>query len=219
MKPGKSSIVTALVVTAALCGAGASYADPAPSNESVINYQTTLDSDSSTTTTIDAGAFRFAGGAVEIADDFGATMASLPLTYSLDGVWHPIEAAIGSDGRQLTLTPEKAAANVTDVSKAAERQDAWNNVVSEVMTGWNNGGLMSTGIGATIGQVVGCIALLLNPIVGCVLGTAVGAGIGAVVGVVRGNEKVPPAVFKYFRTFIPEGGIPGIPPEMIPSTP
>ncbi len=216
MKPGKSSIVTALVATAALCGAGASYADPAPAGESVINYQTTLDSDTATTTTIDAGAFRFAAGAVEIADDFGTTLASLPLTYSLDGVWHPIEAAISDNARQLTLMPEKAAAPVAELSKAAERQDAWNGVVNEVMTGWNNGGLMSTGIGATIGQVVGCIAILLNPIVGCVLGTAVGAGIGAVVGVIRGNEKVPPALFKYFRTFIPEGGIPGIPPEMMP---
>lgn len=217
MKPSKSSIVTAMVVTAALCGAGASYAEPAPSDGTVINYQTTLDSDTSTTTTIDAGAFRFAAGAVAIADDFGTTLASLPLTYSVDGVLHPIEAAIGNDGRQLTLMPEKAAANATDVSQAVDRQNAWNNAVSEVMIGWNNGGLMATGIGATIGQVVGCIALLLNPIVGCVLGTAVGAGIGALVGVIRGNEKVPSAVFKYFRTFIPEGGIPGIPTEMIPN--
>ena len=56
----------------------------------------------------------------------------------------------------------------------------------------------------TIGQVVGCVAILLNPIAGCILGTIIGAGIGAAVGIVRdGSENLQPALFEFFSTFQP----------------
>ena len=215
MSISRSSIMTAVFAASMLFATATAHADPAAADES-IHFHTDRVGDT-VVSSVDAGAFRVArgGNSVDLTNSRGDVITSIPLEFTYNGLPFPIAAAVSQDSRQVTLTPHRLSpVEVTQVSKAAERQSDWNIMVDEVMKGWNNGGLMSAGIGATIGQIAGCVLIFYNPIVGCVLGTVVGGGIGALVGVIRGNDKIPPAVYAYMTTFVPEGA-----PNPIPNIP
>lgn len=169
---------------------GVAHADPSPPG---VGYTTAVEN-GSVRTVLDAGAFSLAsdGATVSITDDTGGPVASIPLAYSVDGQVLPISGAIGDGGRSLTLTPQSVSLIHPVYSPAA-----YQNLVTQIEIGWNNGGSVSAGIGAGIGAVVGCVLFLF---VGCIPGAALGATIGVVNGVTSANPAVSPAVFEFVRT-------------------
>ncbi|WP_072802991.1 hypothetical protein [Rhodococcoides yunnanense] len=183
--------IAALSSVALVAGSvGTAQAEPAPAN---VGYSTTVDN-GSVRTLLDAGTFALTsdGSAVSILDAAGATVASVPLSYSVDEQVLPIASAIGDGGRSLTLTPNSASLIHPVYSPAA-----YQNLVTQIQIGWNNGGSVSAGIGAGIGAVVGCVLFIF---VGCIPGAALGATIGVVNGVTSANPAATDAAFEFIRT-------------------
>lgn len=206
MKPSRASAVLALVVAATLVGAGASDAAPGPVDpEGLVAYQVKLVDDASVSTSVENGYFRVAPdrSAIELADVAGQTIETLPLSYTFAGKSYSIESVIGDDMKQLTLMPAKLPPDIVAVAAGGERQVAWDNVMKQVVIGWNNQGLASTAAGAAIGFAVGCVSIFPNFIAGCIVGTVIGAGVGAGAGVVNGNPEVRPAISGLMDTFLP----------------
>ncbi len=205
MKPARASAVLALVVAATLVGAGASYAAPDPADPgSLLVYKVKLVDDSSVSASVENGFFRVAPdrSVVELADIAGQTIETLPLAYTVAGQSFSIESLIGDDMKQLTLMPARLSPEVAAVAGGGQ-QAAWDNVMKQVVIGWNNQGLVSTGIGAAIGFAIGCVSIFPNFIAGCIIGTIIGAGVGAGVGIVNGNPEVRPAISTLIDTFLP----------------
>ncbi len=205
MKPSRASAVLALVVAATMVGAGASYAEPGPVDPaSLVVYKVKLVDDSSVSTSVENGFFRVAPdrSIVELADIAGKTIETLPLTYTVAGQTFSIDSVIGDDMKQLTLMPTKLSPEVATVA-AGGRQAAWDNVMKQVVIGWNNQGPVSTAIGAAIGFAIGCVSIFPNFIAGCIIGTIIGAGVGAGAGIVNGNPEVRPAISTLIDTFLP----------------
>lgn len=196
---GSAAVGTALVLVATALGASTAHASP----DTVIHYATSIQGDRTVVTSVDTGRFQLVGDVVQLVDNDGTLMGALPTQYSWDGIVYPIAAEVTEDGRQVEMTPTDLPTMVAQVVQR-DRGAEWGNLVQAAGEWWNSGGMMAVAVGATIGQVVGCVAILLNPIAGCILGTIIGAGIGAVVGVVRdGSENLQPAMFEFFSTFQP----------------
>ncbi len=92
-------------------GAGTAYAQPAPAQDGV-GYQAHIDG-RSVVTVLDAGGFHVTsdGRFVEIRNDAGQVIQTLPLTYRLGDREFSIAPVV--EGRQLTLTPETDPAKAT----------------------------------------------------------------------------------------------------------
>ncbi|MDJ0393471.1 hypothetical protein QMK17_09005 [Rhodococcus sp. G-MC3] len=114
------------------------------------------------------------------------------MAYSVDDALYPVAASVGADGRSLTVTPEFPSLLHPVYSPAA-----YENLVTQIQIGWQNGGSVTGSIGAGIGAAVGCVLFLF---VGCIPGAALGAAIGVVNGVVSANPAVTPAAFEFLRT-------------------
>ncbi|MFC9790836.1 hypothetical protein [Rhodococcus sp. NPDC127528] len=200
MKLQKAAVLSVAVVAAMGIGAGTSYANSAPpQGDATVGYQTSVQPGGrSVATVLDSGAFRLASGgtAVDIVDNGGAQLVRIPLAYGIDGALVPISAAIGGDGRSLTLTPQMPDPAVLGVHPVYS-ETAYQNMVTQIEWGWLHGGQVNANIGAAIGAVVGCVLFLF---VGCIPGAAIGATIGAVTGVVNANPAAQPAVFDFLRT-------------------
>nr|WP_296763589.1 hypothetical protein [Rhodococcus sp. (in: high G+C Gram-positive bacteria)] len=184
----KAAITALATVALAATTVGTAQAEPTP-----VGYSIASDG-ASVHTVLDAGAFRLDsdGAAVSIVDNAGAVLTTIPLAYSVDGARYPVAAAVGADGRSLTVTPGLPSL-VHPVYSPAAYQD----LVTQIQIGWQNGGSVTGGIGAGIGAAVGCVLFLF---VGCIPGAALGATIGVVNGVVSANPAVTPAVFEFIRT-------------------
>ena len=104
----------------------------------------------------------------------------------------------GAEGRELTLTPQTVP--VAEVAGPRTKQQAFDNMVNQLAIGWNNGGGVSTAIGAGLGFAIGCVSIFPNFISGCIIGTVIGTVAGAVIGTANGNPQAQPAVFEYFTT-------------------
>lgn len=197
MKLAKTSIFSAIMIAVVGIGSATAHAAPAPTSpDGQIRYHTSLSNDGrAVDTTVDAGEFRIAstGQSVDLVDNAGATVVSIPLAYSVDGATYPITPIIGDGGRHLTLAPQPAAG-------PADKQAKFDNMLQQIGAGWANGGAMSTAIGAALGFAIGCVSIFPNFVSGCLLGLAIGTTAGAVVGTVNGNPQVQPAVFEYFTT-------------------
>ncbi|WP_226437402.1 ammonium transporter [Rhodococcus yananensis] len=195
MKLRKLAAVATMTIAAMGITAGTSYAAPeAPATQDEINYEANI-VDDSVVTVIDAGTFQVSGDgqSVELQDDAGNTVVSLPLAIQLGDLQLPFEREISEDGKTLTLTPstdlEQAtpvapedkvtpgltpvALKVTDVASPDENLAAQQNFASQLGIATAVGGL----IGTIIGAVVGTFAM---PAVG----TVAGAGIGGVIGTI-----------------------------------
>ncbi|MFF3181336.1 ammonium transporter [Rhodococcus pyridinivorans] len=192
MKLKKLAAVATMTIAAMGITAGTSYAAPAAQDE--INYESKIEGDS-VVTVIDAGEFQVSGDgeSVELQDNAGNTVLSLPLAIQLGDLQLPFERQISEDGKTLTLTPvtdlSKAtpvapedkvgesltpvALKLTDVASPDENLKAQQNFASQLGIATAVGGL----IGTIIGAVVGTFAM---PAVG----TITGAGIGGVVGTI-----------------------------------
>lgn len=192
MKLKKLAAVATMTIAAMGITAGTSYAAPAAQDE--INYESKVEGDS-VVTVIDAGEFQVSGDgeSVELQDNAGNTVLSLPLAIQLGDLQLPFERQISEDGKTLTLTPvtdlskatpvapeDKVGASLTpvalkltDVASPDENLKAQQNFASQLGIATAVGGLIGTIIGAVVGTFV-------MPAVG----TVTGAGIGGVVGTI-----------------------------------
>lgn len=205
MKWSRASACTALVATGALFGTGLSYGEPVNVPlERVYEYSVELPNNVSVSATVDYGNFVVTkdGTIAQLVDETGRPIETFPLEYAYDGKIHPITPYVGQNGKQLTLTPEKIL-GPTQVVAGTDRQAALDNLMRQVVIGWNNAGPVSTALGAGIGFGIGCLSIFPNFVAGCIIGTILGAGIGAVTGIVNGNPEVQPAFGAFMGTFLP----------------
>ena len=193
----RTATVAVALTAAVATGAGHAVADP---SSDAVNYQTSVNPDGTVKTILDAGLFRVDADneTVAIIDQSGATLASVPLEYTINGTVYSIAPLIGAEGRELTLTPQTVP--VADTAGPRTKQQAFDNMVNQLAIGWNNGGGVGTAIGAGLGFAIGCVSIFPNFISGCIIGTVIGTVAGTVIGINNGNPQAQPAVFEYFTT-------------------
>ncbi|KSZ60344.1 ammonium transporter [Rhodococcus rhodochrous] len=201
MKLKKLAAVATMTIAAMGITAGTSYAAPAAQDE--INYESKIEGDS-VVTVIDAGEFQVSGDgeSVELQDNAGNTVLSLPLAIQLGDLQLPFERQISEDGKTLTLTPvtdlskatpvapeDKVGASLTpvalkltDVASPDENLKAQQNFASQLGIATAVGGLAGTIIGAVVGGLgllggpVGLASIPLGATVGGIIGTIVAGG-------------------------------------------
>ncbi|OZD60296.1 hypothetical protein CH263_21825 [Rhodococcus sp. 06-1059B-a] len=201
MKRRKSVATTAATVLAVASvaiavGGGTANADPTES----VGYETSVTTDGSVSTILDAGAFRIdsSDNSVDVVGNSGTVLASLPLTYSVNGATYSIAPAVVGD-RQLLLTPQPASL-ISDAAGPVSKQAAFDNMINQIVIGYTGGGAVGTAVGAGLGFAIGCVSIFPNFIAGCIIGTAIGVVAGTIIGTVNANPNVQPAVFEYFTT-------------------
>ncbi|OXR41805.1 hypothetical protein B7C42_06147 [Nocardia cerradoensis] len=130
------------------------------------------------------GAFR-AGpdGDVRVTVD-GTPVATLPASFTVDGVAHRIDTRIGDGGRTLTMTPDIAR---RPAASAMENQLALNDFATIMSRGPVIGTVVGTVLGALVGAAVGAsTCLVVGP--GCLATIPAAvlafAGAGGVAGTV-----------------------------------
>ncbi|MBJ8343155.1 hypothetical protein [Antrihabitans sp. YC2-6] len=195
---------TALIAAVSLVSTGASYAEPAPIEPGrLLTYEVQLGDNLSVSASVDYGYWQTSpdGKFVTLVDDAGKPVESIPTQYDLNGRPHPIPTEITDGGQKLQMKPQQVGIEETPAASNADRQAAWDTLMREIVTGWNNQGPVSTAIGAAIGFGIGCLSIFPNFIAGCIIGTIIGAGIGAAVGVVQGNPNVQPAAQAWIESF------------------
>ncbi|MGN5236350.1 MULTISPECIES: ammonium transporter [unclassified Rhodococcus (in: high G+C Gram-positive bacteria)] len=202
MKLRKLAAVATMTIAAMGITAGTSYAAPAAQGEDKINYEVRGEDDS-VVTVIDAGAFQVSGDgtSVELKDDDGNTVMSLPLAIQLGDLQLPFEREISEDGKTLTLTPTTdltqatpvapedkvatgitpVALKVTDVASPEENLKAQQNFVSQLGVATAIGTVAGAIIGCIVGAIPGSIVPGAGTILGCGAGAATGGTIGAFV--------------------------------------
>ncbi|WP_225725901.1 MULTISPECIES: hypothetical protein [unclassified Nocardia] len=148
---------------------------------------------------------------VDIRDDKGATVLSLPLEFKIDGAAVPVKAVAEKDDTVLELTPDKpAGVQVADrqfvvkpVASAVEDERARNEFSSKFGLATTIGHFVGTAIGAGVGCVFGL------PLfgVGCLPGIVTGASIGGLIGtIVAGGPTLVVAGIDLLNTMQAEPG-------------
>lgn len=200
MKLKKLAAVATMTIAAMGITAGTSYAAPAAQDE--INYESKVEGDS-VVTVIDAGEFQVSGDgeSVELQDNAGNTVLSLPLAIQLGDLQLPFEREISEDGKTLTLTPvtdlSKAtpvapedkvgpaltpvALRLNDVASPDENLKAQQNFTSQLGLASAIGGATGGIIGCIVGVVTGAPTGFLASLPLCAAGVPVGAAIGTIV--------------------------------------
>ncbi len=131
---------------------------------------------------------------VDVRDNGGHTVATLPLDVHVVGLVIPVAPAVKENGSVLELTPQRPSG--LDVSQPlalnpvatkpiaaqaiasdAENQKAMSDFSTKFSLATAVGGFIGTAVGATIGCVVTIAA-------GCVAGLVTGAGVGGIVGTI-----------------------------------
>ncbi|MFC6009792.1 ammonium transporter [Nocardia lasii] len=190
---------TIAVLAAALVGAGTAGADPVPPN---IEYRTEVVGNTLVTTLTHGSFLRTADG-VDIRDESGATLVSLPLSVR-DGTFeYPLPHKLREDGRVLELTAVKDVAaaipNATPVASPAENYAAQNNFASSFGLATAVGSFIGMGLGAVIGMIVGGVII---PGVGILPGLITGASVGGIIGtIVVGGPTLVIAGFDLINTW------------------
>ncbi|MFE1596204.1 ammonium transporter [Nocardia sp. NPDC058705] len=169
------------VLAAALVGTGIAGADPVTPN---VEYRTDVVGNT-LVTTLTHGTFALTGGAVEIRDEAGATLMSLPLSVRDGAFEYPLPHSIREDSTVLELTAVKDVAaarpNLTPVASPAENSAAQANFASTFGLATAVGSFVGMGIGAVIGLVIGAAAGGVGAIPGLITGASVGGVIGTLV--------------------------------------
>ncbi|WP_446224308.1 ammonium transporter [Nocardia sp. IBHARD005] len=169
------------VLAAALVGTGVAGADPVTPN---VEYRTELVGNT-VITTLTHGTFAITGGAVDIRDEAGATLISLPLSVRDGSFEYPLPHTVREDSRVLELTAVKDVAaarpNLTPVASPAENYAAQANFASTFGLATAIGSFVGMAIGAVIGFVVGLPAGGVGAIPGLITGASVGGIIGSLV--------------------------------------
>ncbi|MCZ4554855.1 ammonium transporter [Rhodococcus sp. NPDC055112] len=210
----KKFAATSLMAIAALgVGAGTSYA--APAAPETIDWSSKVEGQS-VVTTIDAGGFKVSGDGknIELQDNAGKAVVSLPLAFQLNSLKFPMEQKISEDGKTVTLTPifdlgkaksvtpadrgDRTVGNIAikDIASPAENLIAQQTFGAQLAVATASGGL--------IGTILGCAAGALSfLVVGCVPG----AGIGAIVGTIAvGGPTLIAAGIGLGQTLLAEPG-------------
>lgn len=203
----KNLTATSVLVIAALgVGAGTSYAAPAATTQA-IGYEAHVDG-RSVVTVLDAGGFHVTsdGKFVEITDDAGTVLHTVPLTYRIGDRDFSIAPLV--EGRQLTLTPEIAPANAVaadvaepfigpvNIAALGENLAAFEKLSEGIDQAITVGSLVGTLVGAVIGCAVGGTPLALTGIgipasvLTCLGGAAAAAPVGGVIGTIVAGAPV-----------------------------
>lgn len=135
---------------------------------------------------------RFTGG--------GADFYSKSVGRSWAGTDCLLTPSIGSQGRQLSLTPEIVpSADLVGTEVAGRTRDqAATNAYIQAQIGWAAGGWMMASLGAAIGAGLGCIGI---PVLGCIPGAMIGTIVGGYMGIAAVNPNFQPAVDEFLDTF------------------
>ncbi|MFI2231527.1 ammonium transporter [Nocardia testacea] len=135
-------------------------------------------------TTLTNGTFEIDGEAVEILDNSGTTVVTLPLAVREGATEYPLPHAVRDEGRVLELTAVKDVAAARPAAKPVaspqENLAAQNNFASQFGLATAIGGFIGTAIGAVVGLAAG-IATGGVPIPATVIA---GAGIGGIIGTI-----------------------------------
>src|SRR5574340_180462 len=158
--------------------------------------------DKSVVVTTDAGSLSTEGDHLQVVDDSGIVVASVPLTYQRGGTQWPIAATI--DGNTATLTPSTDPAVGIPVDRAhlpLQNVDATSNPnLNQALANFSAvttiGGYIGTLIGTIIGAGAGCLLGAMvgtpflaigGPIGGCLTGIAMGVPVGIAFGTIMGS--------------------------------
>lgn len=218
MKLRKLAAVAAMTAAAMGVAAGTAYAAPAPAPaQDEINFESKVE-DQSVVTTLDAGAFKVVdeGDTVEIKDNEGNTVISMPLAVQLNGFEIPLAEEVSEDGREITLTPQLdkttpvAPADRVEGIALQDVASPEENLLAQQTFGAQLA--IATASGGLVGTIIGCIAggLLLTPVgivPGFLGGCAGGAGVGAIIGtIVAGGPTLVVAGIGLAQTLMAEPG-------------
>lgn len=175
-------ITTATLLTAALAVAatGTGQAEPATpsSNQAGVGFEVKRVGNT-VVATLDNGRFELAGNsdAVVVKDRSGASIDSMPLSYTLDGRRYPVLREISGDKHTVKLTPVTDRAQATPAGAVTPRHDVPNSTVrlQPVASDQENSRAQTN----FLNQLA--IATSIGTIVGTIIGAVVGGGVGAVV--------------------------------------
>ncbi|MCP2295234.1 hypothetical protein SAMN04244553_4611 [Nocardia amikacinitolerans] len=216
----RTTAAAALVIGAMTVGMGTAHAEPAPASAETISYSVKL-VDKTVVTSLRGGTFSLVEkdaavegepkqNVVDIKDDKGNTVISLPLNFDINGTDIPVKPELKKDNTVLELTPEKPEnlaldkpVEVKPIASPIENQRAQNDFASKFGIGTAIGGFVGTAIGA----VVGCVFGLPLFGVGCLAGLPIGAGIGGILGTIAvGGPTLLAAGIELINTMqAPEG--------------
>ncbi|MBF6214940.1 hypothetical protein IU433_14385 [Nocardia puris] len=217
----RTTAAAALVIGALTVGMGTAHAEPAaPAPAEDISYSVKL-VDKTVVASLRGGTFSLVekdGATVDdpktnildIKDDAGNTVISLPLSFNVNGTDIPVATEVKKDGTVLEVTPEKPEGvqldkpvEVKPIAGPIENQRAMNDFASKFGIGTAIGGFVGTAIGA----VVGCVFGLPLFGVGCIAGLPIGAGIGGILGTIAvGGPTLLAAGIELINTLqAPEG--------------
>lgn len=172
-----AAAVVPLIATATF-GAATAHAVPAAAPD--IGYRTELVGET-VVTTLTHGTFEVAGETVDIVDESGATVLTLPLAVRAGGTEYPLPHAVREEGRVLELTavkdPATARPAAEPVASPQENLAAQDNLTSQLGLASAIGGLVGTAVGAVIGLLV-----TAGTGVGIPAGIVTGAALGGVLG-------------------------------------
>ncbi|MFI6171193.1 ammonium transporter [Nocardia sp. NPDC051052] len=170
------------LVAAIAVGAGTAHAQPAVVPTPGIGYEAKLVGDT-IVTTLTGGSFEVAGNVVDVKDEAGNTVVSMPLAFRQDGLEFPLPHAVRDAGRVLELTVVKDVAQArpvtaTPIASPFENQRAQDSFLSQFGIATAIGGF----IGTIIGALVGLTGILGGPTV--IASVLAGAAVGGIIGTI-----------------------------------
>ncbi|MFI1463858.1 hypothetical protein [Nocardia carnea] len=179
-------IAAAVVPLIATATFGAATAQAVPAAAPDIGYRTELVG-KTVVTTLTHGTFEVAGETVDIVDESGATVVTLPLSIREGGTEYPLPHAVRDEGRVLELTavkdPAAARPAAELVASPQENLAAQDNLTSQIGLASAIGGLIGTVVGAVAGLLITAGSGVGIPAIpaGIVAGAALGGVIGTIV--------------------------------------
>ncbi|RZI53708.1 MAG: ammonium transporter [Pseudonocardia sp.] len=192
MKFHHIAITSALLAAMLATGSTTALAQPG-STPNEIRYEAHIVG-ASIITTIDTGTFTLTPhNSIDLNDDTGLGVVSLPLTYRIGGRELPFRREVRNDGKTLRLTPgidqlstleagiQPALHNVASID---ENSRAQSNFQQQLAIASAVGSLTGTIAGAALGFLVGCAIGTPVAVFGCLPFGVTGAGIGAVLGTI-----------------------------------
>ncbi|WP_405167367.1 ammonium transporter [Nocardia sp. NBC_01499] len=170
------------LVAAVAVGAGTAHAQPAVAQAPEIGYTAKLVGDK-IITTLTGGSFEVVGDIVDVKDEAGNTVVSMPLAFRQDGLEYPLPHAVSDAGHALELTVVKDAAQArpvqaTPIASPYENQRAQDAFLSQFGIATAVGGF----IGTVIGAAVGLTGILGGPTV--IASVLAGAAVGGIIGTI-----------------------------------
>ncbi|WP_406270030.1 ammonium transporter [Nocardia sp. NBC_00881] len=173
------------LVAALTVGAGTTHAEPAATPVPNIEYKAQLIGEK-IVTTLTGGTFSASGGSVDVKDEAGNVVVTMPLAFRQDGLEYPLPYAVKDADRVLELTVVRDAAHArpaaTPVASPYENQLAQQAFLTQFGIATAVGGFIGTAIGAAIGLIgivggpVGIGTVLTGAAIGAVIGTLVAGG-------------------------------------------